>query len=300
MKIKITFFFLALLSLRIHYSQGIIVTDTLENSKSKKIGREIRRGNRARYLHVGLGLASSKLQDFAVSPLYYKGPLILGSIIYNVQGDDLAWGVFTSCEFGFVSSKQSRTSTMIINPELILYYMKKSKKLTGAKIRTYLGPYLMTGGNFRFNSGFFNASSTFYDYLTSCGLTAKINSGFNLDERKFTWNQQGENKGRFLALNFQVYIPIVHSYLRPDYAVVSNFPSTETNYLPSMKTASWGEVARLSSQFDVTYYLSNNNAFRFTYKWDAYTIDPGFNKETVSSNTYQVSLLFRLNRKTLE
>ena len=158
----------------------------------------------------------------------------------------------------------------------------------------------MTGGNFRINNGFFNTSASFYDYVTSVGVTGKINSGFSLKEKVFKWNHQGVTKGGFISVDYQLFIPFLHTYLRPKYAVVANFPSTETNYIPEMKTVSWGTVARLSSQFNLTYYLKNNNAFQFTYKWDAYSINPGFNKESVAVNSYMLSLLFRLNKKISE
>ena len=300
MKIWNVFFLLAFVTLDQLYGQNLGHVDSTEISYSKKNERMFRRSLRGRYLHLGFGVTSHKLQDFAVSPLYYKGPLLNAGINYEVQGKDLAWGVFIGGAFGFIYSEQSSTPTMIINPQIQTYYMRKIKMLTGEKIRSYLGAYIMSGGHFRINNGFYNTSASFYDYVTSYGIAGKINSGFSIKEKVFKWNHQGDYKSRFVSIDYQLFIPLIHTYLRPSYAVVANFPSTETNYTPKMKTVSWGTVARLSSQLNFTYYLKNNNAFQFSYKWDAYNINPGFNKEGVSSNTYMVSLMFRLNKKTLE
>ena len=154
MKIIFSLIFFMLISLQRQFAQEITQKDNLHILPSKKAARKTRRSLRARYLEVGLGVTSHKLQDFAVSPLYYKGPLFVGNFNYKVQGDDLAWAIFTNGSLGIITADQSRTPTTIISPQIISYYMRKCKRLTGQKIRTYLGAYLMTGGNFRINNGF--------------------------------------------------------------------------------------------------------------------------------------------------
>jgi hypothetical protein len=283
------------------FSQGFIEVDSLTDKISKKEERKERRALRSRYLQFGFGVSSYKLQDFAVSPLVYKGPLLCGGVNYEVQGQDLNWGIFVEGAFGYLKADYSGAPTMVVNPQITSFYMFNNRKFSGEKVRTYLGGYVMSGGSFRVNNSFFNAGASFYDYLTSYGVTAKLNSGFNLEEKTFKWHNQGSvSSGRFIALDYQLFVPLFHSYLRPDYAVVSNFPSTEATNQPTMKTTSWGTIARLSAEFKLTYYLKNNNAFRFSYKWDAYTVNPGYNKESVANNTYMISLLFRLNKKTAE
>ena len=290
------------LSLSVGYAQldsTAVLAKKVEKAKKKSF-KKARKANRARYLQLGAGITAYHLQDFAVSPLHYKGILPTFKLSYEVKGDEVIWGAFINGAMGSIKSPRYGLPTKIYNPQIDFHYARKITKLTGKRIKTYLGGYAMYGGNIRINKGFFNTAGSFYDIVNSYGVTAKINSGFSFETKSFQWNNQGEVKKRFLALDFQLFIPLVHSYLRPDYAVVSNFPSTEAKITPSFKTTSWGKIARLTSQFDLTYFLKNNNAIRFSYRWDAYSVNPGFNREAVSRNSYLVSLLFRLNKKILE
>ncbi len=296
--------FLLFISFWLFYGVCVAQSDTLVQNdtlpKTKKQLKKIVRKNRARYFELGTGITSYKLQDFAVSPLYYKGVLSNTKLDYFVKGDDLEWGIFLNGAFGKIKSPRAGTKTTIINPQLNFHYLRKINKFTGERLRTYIGGYAMYGGNSRINKSFFNTGASFYDVVFSYGLSGKINTGFDFESKSFKWNHQGDTKKQYLAVDFQLFIPLFHSYLRPDYAVISNFPSTETKVLPPMKTVSWGKLARLTTQLDLTYFLKNNNAIRFSYRWDAYSINPGFNREAVSANSYMVSLLFRLNKKILE
>lgn len=274
--------------------------DSLPEVNNNKEAKKSRRKSRARYLHLGFGLSSYHLQDYAVSPLSYKGPLLNGTSGYDVKGEDLIWGVFVQGGVGFLASDYSSTNTMNINTQLTSYYAKKISKLTGDKVKTYLGGYIMSGGNVRVNNGFFNAGANFYDMIISYGITGKVSSGYNFRTKSFGWNNQGETEGRHIALGCQLYVPVFHTYWRPEYAVISNFPSSETSVVPDAQIVSWETLARLTSQLDLTYFLKNNNAFRLSYKWDAYSINPGYNRIAASNNAFLVSMLFRLNKKSLE
>ena len=270
------------------------------DTQSSKNDRKQRRIRKATYLNFDLLVGQTKVQDYSVSPLKFKGlDLGLGVGYYN-KGEKSEWSINTFGSHSFMSNEKSSSITQFVSGTLNLSYLRKSNKLTGKKLRTYLGLYSLSDINLRINGSYFNTSYVF-DFISSIGISGKLNSGFNFKTNSFTWNHQGKNNdGKYVALDLQVNIPLLHLYNRPGYATVDNFPSTENPSTSQTSASTWGKVARLTSKLDLTWFMKNNNALRMSYFWDAYSINPGYNKLSVANGRLFLTLLFRLNKKTLE
>ncbi len=271
-----------------------------DSTSKNTVDKKTRKQNRAKYFNISIGTGSAKTQDFAVSPLLFKGINTGGGLEFLNKGVNSEWSINSLTGISQLNNENSSSPTQQVSTSLNLYYSRHCEHLSGEKFRTYIGIYNTTNANFRINQGYFN-TALIYDGLSSFGISGKINSRYNFKTKKFGWNNQGKDfNGRFLAIDFQLNIPFFHLYSRPEYATISNFPSTEVSYINKVKTGTWGTVSRLSSRLDLTLFMVNNNGIKLSYYWDVYNINPDYNKVAVSNNSLLITLLLRLNKKTLE
>ncbi len=273
---------------------------TLNRIQIKKKNKKSARTKKAKYLNFDLFAGQTSAQDYAVSPLKFKGPNFGGGLSYHNRGEHSEWNVNTLASNSFMKNEYSESKTQFIAGTINAYYLRNSQKLTSKKIRTYLGAYILGNGNVRINPSFFN-TSYIYDIMSSIGISGKINSGFNFKTKAFTWNNQGtEDRGQYISLDYQLSIPILQIYNRPGFAPVDNFASTENTNARKTNVSSWDKTARLTSKVDITLFLKNNNTLRISYYWDVYSINPSYNNLAVSNSGFMMTLMFRLNKKTLE
>lgn len=285
-----------LVTVSLHAQSDTILKQSQVTQKNKKISRT----QKAKYLNFELFVGQTNAQDYAVSPLQFKGSNFGAGLCYYNRGEDSEWSVNTLATNSFMKNEYSGSKTQFVSGTINAYYLRNSKKLTGKKIRTYLGGYLLGNGNVRINPSYFN-TSYIYDIISSIGISGKINSGFDFKTKAFTWNNQGtEGREKYISLDYQLSIPLLHIYNRPGYATIDNFASTENTNARETKINTWGKTARLTSKVDLTLFLKNNNALRISYYWDAYSASPNYNKLAVSNTGFLMTLMFRLNKKILE
>ncbi len=286
--------FLVIVSL--HAQNDTIFRDSQITQKNKKITRT----QKAKYLNFDLFVGQTSAQDYAVSPLQFKGSNFGAGLCYYNRGKNSEWNVSTLATNSFMKNEYSTSRTQFVSGTINAYYLRSSKRLTGKKIRTYLGGYFMGDGNVRINPSYFN-TGYIYDIISSIGISGKVNSGFDFKTKTFTWNNQGkEGRGKYISLDYQLSIPLIIVYNRPGYATIDNFASTENTNARETTLNTWGKTARLTSKVDLTLFLKNNNALRISYYWDAYSVNPNYNKLAVSNNGFLMTLMFRLNKKILE
>lgn len=261
-------------------------------SQESAEARDIRFGP---YLGLSGGVDLSRLRDWAVSPLIYKGPLFLGKADLTNEGRkwDITW-----VEFGFGTGEISATRGAIYNSDVNTFYyggsflrqVWKAKK-PALDLRTGLVFHGIS--NFRQTPAFLNAASV-VESLNTLMLGARLNWRIKKDFSPghflfFKWR----GGLRHYKLSTQFNLPLLHTAWRPDFSYLDDFSAGDTTVGRNNDLSLGG--LRLQAKTDFTYYLRNGNAFRFSYWWDVQQSPGELNRLETAHHIGQLSLMVRLN-----
>ncbi|MGF1637024.1 MAG: hypothetical protein ACFCUU_08130 [Cyclobacteriaceae bacterium] len=278
---------------------GLTVLRANEVFSEKKKQRDSPRN--AMYLFSGPQLDIHKARDFGVSPLMYQGtsPGFFGGI--QAHSDQTYGRFMVGYAYGYIEPNIDLGVLYRTQNHSLVYdmsYLKRVAYMEKLKTRLYLGGSVIGTYHARINPELNNAAFH-YDFITGLGPGIRFERDFSWKKVvKKIWFINLKTRERHITTAFQMNLPIAFLYMRPEYAVIRDFTNGTTGFSGqnSLTFGSLGSVYRLNTSFDLQYFLRNGNALRFSYIWDAGSLNSGFNDLQTSHHLLQFSLMFKFNK----
>jgi hypothetical protein len=254
------------------------INDSLDNHLFKK-----------RYsLDILSGASYFYLRDVGMSPLIYKGYNFSGNVNFNIEGKKFRH--YTKLNFhngGLKTLRHPQNSSKLSNlrGEADFYYTRKFHEIKQHHLGFFGGLNFNVLGNMRMHNRFGNNAYN-YDFVSSLNINFQTEYDFNLFKRKF-------------KLTYIAFTPFAAFVVRPFFA--SSIPSgfledfENEKFKSAIKSGyltSFNNFRRFNNQFELCYYLKNQNALKIIYAWDYYQIE-----KTHQVKLARHSLLFGLNFK---
>lgn len=284
-KFKLSLILFLILSIK-----GSLLANNYEN-------RILKDSLNAHYLILSPQLSYYQHLDFQNSPILYKGTLAGIGLSFESDGNHYKYDISLGTAYGSIKGETQNASYLAtqINSQLQLKYVRRFNGLK-RKIKTFAGASLLGHLNFHNNPNLQNAS------LSLTGLTnVALSTEF---ERTLTWKAKHlkiwflkfKRRNRNLKLNFSLDVPIYFLNFRPGYSNISDFTDGENLWdLKSKHYWIFKNAFQINSKTSLSYFLSNNNAFRISYLWQAYRFKDTFDNYQAAHHIIEVSLLFRFN-----
>lgn len=267
-------------------------------SQSDSLSLKERRKNRPTYIELGLGFGTTKMRDFATSPLFYTGPssrVTLGrlkfdslresSIQFNYHGGGLSTGN------GDDDSQSSFHSFDIAYGQ-----QYRIAKLSNSVWNVKLGGELNVVSNLRQNPELMNAAVG-AEFVATIFGTAQIGRDVSrkiVKERKFLFMKYSL-KPRKRYLSYTLKTGIANNNFRNGYSYIGEFALLNDDN--AFKDYEWNAFSgfRIASSLDYTIYLESENAVRISYITDIYTAKGDFESLEVARYALKIALLFKTN-----
>jgi hypothetical protein len=229
--------------------------------------------NRIRHINLGLALCFSNSYDAGASPLLYSGTgpgLFTGFEKHkNTHFSSLDFTLNYTLEKHTRIKPYSRSSVntiffMLSNSEAWQIMQNKSQKFL-----FYLGFDLRLIGDLRIFNNYGNNDYNFAASL-SPGIYARAEYPFEFLAKR--WKANGS-----------LTIPVVSIWLRPDYSysLPEGFQKREDSFMEqainSLRVGFWNQTFYTVFDFELEYFLKNNNAFSAGYCWTFFEVSPGYN-----------------------
>ncbi len=249
-----------------------------------------------RYSYLGLsgGMAYGSLRDAGVSPLAYKGPLLLGQAQFLRETPRWEWMV----EGGVASGTYEAARSFIIESDVVSSFhgagvLRKIWENDRGKLQFWAGPMYQGFTNYRVTPAFRN-NSTVLESLNSLLIAGKIQwkAEKNFRSGKFLIFRRKGGPRQF-RITQQIALPLLHSAWRPDFAYLEDF-TNDSEWLGSENQFALGGF-RMQARTEAWYYMRNGNAWRLGYLWDVQQTPGDFNKLQTSQHLGYLSLMVKLN-----
>lgn len=265
-------------------------------SQSDSLNGDILKRDRPTYIEVGVGIGSTKMRDFATSPLFYKGPnsrLSLGllkfdslresSIQFNYHGGGLSTG-----------DGDDDTQSSFHSFELAYGQQYKIARLSNTTWNVKLGGELNIVGNLRQNPELFNAALG-AEFIATLFGTAQIGRDVSRKvekERRFLF-MNFSLKPRKRYLSYTLKTGIANNNFRNGYSYIGEFALLNSDNSFKDYEMNIFSGFRIASSLDYTIYLENENAVRISYITDIYTAKGDFESLEVARYALKIALLFK-------
>ena len=249
------------------------------------------------YLSINIGSGYYQQLDFQISPLLYSGALIGGNLAFESDGNKHKFSIVMGGYFGSLTGGTKYISYSAI--ESMLNFSGKYIHSIGKpikKIQQFIGGQVHNNFIFHYNQNLQNAAFT-SSLLNNLSLTYEIERHFSWKSKQFKiWFLKFHQRDRKLKANFEIDLPILFYNLRPPYSTINEFSDGEIKMAYEKQTSFIsGNAFQLNTNMNLTYYLSNNNAFRISYKWQAFRFKETFSSYQAAQHFFEFSLLFKFN-----
>ncbi|MEZ5017146.1 MAG: hypothetical protein R2800_08830 [Flavipsychrobacter sp.] len=263
-------------------------TTSLSNKQQRKL--------RPKYMQVGMGFNRGAVQDFATSPITYKGLLFnysLARLNMDSKKEVKAGVRFNHGKYGYSREEGIPVATNASAYLLFLNYysLYRINRWSNDKWNIKLGGAFDVVGDLRINSAFMNAAVGF-EVFNTLALSGKATRVFRRDHAvdKKLWFIKYQLKPTVRTLSYRFNVPVVNGYYRNGYAYVRE-GSLTAGYQYKLFSG-----VRLNSELAYTHQMQNGNMWRASYFWDAYTTGGDHNRFEMANHIFEFSILFHLNK----
>lgn len=242
--------------------------------------------NLERYLALGVGSMSVKLNDEHMSPLNYRG----GSFYMQLGAFKRKKNTIRNLTFGGMGGRLSpKKDNRDIEPfgqyirvDLSYsqqYYIKSFSKYD---IRWYAGGKIKSHTNIRLNP---QLDTGFITFVLANGAFASntLEKDVNLFSRK-------------IVFSWQVDLPLINHVIRPSFLNVFDYVNPEGDWIKErLKDSKWyaiNKYSNITSTLSIFYPISTSNMFRLSYEWDFYRVGSEL-RATNASHLFSFSFLFK-------
>lgn len=252
-----------------------------------------------RSLQFGIASTSSVFRDFATSPLFYEGSPMQYCLAWSKDEGKKERRLSLKYQSGTFKPELKEVNTPSAVSTIYLQYSRLWYLTSWKKTDLRLGGMLDLGGNFRFNPALQNNAGGL-EIFNTLFLSAKASrdvSRLNEKSGKFLFLFKYRRVPRRRTISFQLNAAVMNNSLRNGYiysnqANITNQPNIFYNY--QFNTFSG---YRLNTALEYSIFLSNGNAIRYSWNWDAFQSGEKFNRLEMAQNAFQVSFLFQIPKR---
>ena len=266
------------------------------SSQSATIGSEEKRNNRPTYLEVGFGFGTTKMRDFATSPLFFTGPNSRVSLA-RLKFDSLRESntQFNYHGGGLSSGDGDNDSKSTFHSFSLSYrQLYRISSLSNSTWNVKLGGEFNTVANVRQNPDLFNAAFG-SEFISTLFGTAQI--GRNVSRKQHKEKRFGfvkySLKPRKRYLSYTLNVGIFNNDYRNGYSYIGDHAILNDDN--AFKDYEWSAFSgfRIASSIDYTIYLESENAVRISYITDIYKTKGDYASLEVAQYALKISLLFK-------
>jgi hypothetical protein len=253
------------------------------------------------YIDFGATAGWHAVRDVETSPLIYRGFMPGAALGFYYAGNKLISEVNYNISYGFLVTRNypdndnNRAETVNNKFRANMAWSLHPSVVSGT--RYYLGFDVSFLGNFRNNSKFNNASFN-YDIIGGLGPIFRFEKDINLLPRQINLGLfRYPFRKRALKLSASLAVPVVSEVLRPSYSTIDDFVNGQSNNIniKQMKLETFHTYFSTLAQFQLFYYLHNQNMLKFAYNWYYFNYYPPVNGVKGVEGSFSLSIVFRLN-----
>ena len=250
------------------------------------------------YIMISFGAGSSNFRDFATSPLVYQGGAVymgVGRLKHNVKSNVEYAMYYTS---GKNKAEMANTPTVSHLNSFSSYYSRlyPVRKFYDSTWGLKAGGLVHATGNYRYNKSLRN-NSVGFELIANIMASVQADrdvSRTKVKHKKFLFIKYTLNP-RHKELSVRFNVGAVNTSYRDGYIYTRHASVLNQFKIFDGYQFKVFSGARVSSFVDYTIYLKNNNAFRFSYVWDAYKTGGDLDKLEMASHILKFTLLFKTN-----
>ncbi len=268
-------------------------------SPTDSLGKEPVINRPFRSLQFGMALTSSVFRDFATSPLFYRGSPAQYSLAWAKEEGKRERRLLVRYQSGSFSPEDKEIKTPSSATHLALQYSRLWYLGNWHKTDLRVGAMLDVSGNLRINPALQN-NAVGLEIFQTLFVSARLSRDLS---------RQTEKKGKFLGLipyrriprrrtlSFQLNAALMNNSFRNGYiysnqANITNKPDIFYNYRFNAFSG-----YRLNTALEYSIFLSNGNAIRYSWIWEALQTGEEFNRFEMGFNAIQVAFLFQVPKR---
>jgi hypothetical protein len=252
-----------------------------------------------RSLQFGMSRTSSVFRDFATSPLFYHGNPMQYSLAWAKDEGLKERRLLFKYQSGTFTPENKNIKTPSTAHSLFLQYSRLWYIGTWKKTDVRLGGMMDVSGNLRVNPSLQNNAGGLEIFNT---LFASVRFGRDvsrLQEKsgKILWLIPYHRIPRRRTISFQLNAALMNNNFRNGYiysnqANITNKPNILYNYQFNAFSG-----YRLNTTLEYSIFLSNGNAIRYSWFWDAMQSGEEFNRFEMGLTGIQLAFLFQMPKK---
>lgn len=252
-----------------------------------------------RSLQLGLARTSSVFRDFATSPLFYRGSPMQYSLAWAREANRNERRLGFRFQSGSYAPENKSVKTPAVAHSLYLQYSRLWYLTTWKRTDVQVGGMLDLSGNLRINPSLQNNAGGL-EIINTLFASARLSRDVSRRTEKsgkILWLIPYHRVPRRRTLSFQLNAALMNNNFRNGYiysnqANITNKPNLVYNY--SFNAFSG---YRLSSALEYSLFLSNGNAIRYSWCWDALQSGEEFNRFEMGYHAFQLAFLFHIPEK---
>ncbi len=254
------------------------------------------KNRRPSYIKLTTGLQQGSFRDWATSPLPYSGPLRY----FALSQQDLDFRRESSLTLSYSAGKlRSDFNQHLDQSEVNLFALNYQELfllpfLHSDRFQLKVGATLEANVNVRDNEALFNNSQGVEGMAS---ITGTFKATLDLSRKvsktlQFLFIRQSlQPRRKLLAWYFK--LGLLNATYRNGFLYTGHAPIINSDDFFADYELQFFSGFRLSSHVDYTIYLSNENAFQFSYQWQAYRTG-NLQAFEMAQHTLSFSFLFRL------
>lgn len=252
-----------------------------------------------RSLQFGLAQTRSVFRDFATSPLFYRGSPFQYSLAWSKEEGRRERRIIVKYQSGQFAPDNAAIKTPSTIYTMYLQYSRLWYVGSWKKNDLRVGGLLDVSGNLRINPSLLNNAGGL-ELVNTLFVSAKISRDVSRKTEKFNkilWLIPYRRLPRRRTISFQFNAALMNNnyrngYLYSNQANITDKPSLFYNYQFNAFAG-----YRLSSALEYSIFLSNGNAIRYAWNWDAFQSGDEFNRFEMGHHAFQIAFLFHIPKR---
>ena len=247
------------------------------------------------YLEIGAGIGSTKMRDFATSPLFYQGPSVrttIGRLAFDSLRES---AIRFTYHGGGLSSGNGKDDSQSSFQSLSLSYgrLYHLNAISNSKWNVKVGGEVNVVGNLRGNHDLFNAAlgTEVIANVFAVAQVGKDVSRKTAKQKKFLFvNYHLKPRKRYLS--YALKTGVLNSSYRNSFSYIGDYALVNEDNPFKDYQFNFFSGFRIASSLDYTIYLENRNAIRISYVTDIYKTKGDVESLEVAQYALKIALLF--------
>ena len=252
-----------------------------------------------RSLQFGMARTNSVFRDFATSPLFYRGGPTQYSLAWAKEEGKHDRRLLLKYQSGNFKPENESVKTQSLAHSLNIQYSRLWHIGTWKKTDVRVGGMMDLSGNLRVNPALQNNAGGL-EIFNTLFASARISQDVSRLEEKKTkilWLIPWRKVPRRRTLSFQLNAALMNNNYRNGYiysnqANITNKPNIVYNYKFNAFSG-----YRLNTALEYSIFLSNGNAIRYSWYWDALQSGEEFNRFEMGQHAFQLAFLFNMPKR---